>query len=54
MSAPLWRCQFVVLVNSGSIANLIEISPLSSPKQPEARRIRTGDEVIEVFMVEFR
>jgi CDP-6-deoxy-D-xylo-4-hexulose-3-dehydrase len=35
-----------LLVNSGSSANLIAISVLTSPKLPEARRIWPGDEVI--------
>ena len=37
-----------LLVNSGSSANLIAISALTSPKLPEKRRIRPGDEVITV------
>ena len=37
-----------LLVNSGSSANLIAISALTSPQLPEARRIKTGDEVITV------
>jgi CDP-6-deoxy-D-xylo-4-hexulose-3-dehydrase len=37
-----------LLVNSGSSANLIAISALTSTKLPEARRIRPGDEVITV------
>ena len=37
-----------LLVNSGSSANLIAISALTSPKLPEARRITTGDEIITV------
>ena len=37
-----------LLVNSGSSANLIAISALTSAKLPEARRIRPGDEVITV------
>jgi CDP-6-deoxy-D-xylo-4-hexulose-3-dehydrase len=37
-----------LLVNSGSSANLIAISALTSPKLPEERRIRSGDEVITV------
>ena len=37
-----------LLVNSGSSANLIAISSLTSPKLPEARRIKPGDEVITV------
>ena len=37
-----------LLVNSGSSANLIAISALTSPKLPEDRRIHPGDEVITV------
>jgi CDP-6-deoxy-D-xylo-4-hexulose-3-dehydrase len=37
-----------LLVNSGSSANLIAISALTSSKLPEARRIKPGDEVITV------
>ncbi len=37
-----------LLVNSGSSANLIAISALTSPKLPEDRRIKPGDEVITV------
>lgn len=37
-----------LLVNSGSSANLIAISALTSPKLPEERRIKSGDEVITV------
>ncbi|MFN9622137.1 MAG: lipopolysaccharide biosynthesis protein RfbH [Cyanobacteriota bacterium] len=37
-----------LLVNSGSSANLVAISALTSPKLPEARRIKPGDEVITV------
>ena len=37
-----------LLVNSGSSANLIAISALTSYKLPEARRIKPGDEVITV------
>ena len=37
-----------LLVNSGSSANLIAISALTSAKLPEQRRIKTGDEVITV------
>ena len=37
-----------LLVNSGSSANLIAISALTSPKLPVARRIKPGDEVITV------
>jgi len=35
-----------VLVNSGSSANLVAFSALTSPKVPKTRRIRPGDEVI--------
>ena len=37
-----------LLVNSGSSANLIAISALTSSKLPESRRIKQGDEVITV------
>jgi|694.fasta_scaffold42216_5 CDP-6-deoxy-D-xylo-4-hexulose-3-dehydrase len=37
-----------LLVNSGSSANLVAISALTSPKLPETRRILPGDEVITV------
>ena len=37
-----------ILVNSGSSANLLALSALTSPKLPEDRRIRPGDEVITV------
>jgi CDP-6-deoxy-D-xylo-4-hexulose-3-dehydrase len=37
-----------LLVNSGSSANLVAISSLTSAKLPEARRIKPGDEVITV------
>jgi CDP-6-deoxy-D-xylo-4-hexulose-3-dehydrase len=37
-----------LVVNSGSSANLIAISALTSPKLPRDRRIRPGDEVITV------
>jgi len=37
-----------LLVNSGSSANLIAMSALTSPELPEARRIKPGDEVITV------
>jgi len=37
-----------LLVNSGSSANLIVISALTSPKLPAERRIKPGDEVITV------
>ena len=35
-----------MLVNSGSSANLVAISALTSPKLPKKRRIKPGDEVI--------
>ena len=37
-----------LLVNSGSSANLVAISALTSAKLPEGRRIKPGDEVITV------
>ena len=37
-----------LLVNSGSSANLVAISALTSSKLPAARRLRPGDEVITV------
>jgi len=37
-----------LLVNSGSSANLVAISTLTSGKLPEERRIKPGDEVITV------
>ena len=37
-----------LLLNSGSSANLVAISALTSPKLPDARRIKPGDEVITV------
>ena len=37
-----------LLVNSGSSANLVAISALTSAKLPEQRRIKPGDEVITV------
>ena len=37
-----------LLVNSGSSANLVAISALTSAKVPEARRLKPGDEVITV------
>ncbi len=37
-----------LLVNSGSSANLVAISALTSSKLPEERRIKPGDEVITV------
>lgn len=35
-----------LLVNSGSSANLLAVSALTSPKIPDKRRLRPGDEVI--------
>jgi CDP-6-deoxy-D-xylo-4-hexulose-3-dehydrase len=35
-----------ILVNSGSSANLLAVAALTSPKLPEEKRLRTGDEVI--------
>lgn len=37
-----------LLVNSGSSANLVAISTLTSSKLPESRRLKPGDEVITV------
>ena len=37
-----------LLVNSGSSANLVAISALTSPKLPDIKRIKPGDEVITV------
>ena len=37
-----------LLVNSGSSANLVAISALTSAKLPEEQRIKPGDEVITV------
>ena len=37
-----------LLVNSGSSANLVAVSALTSPKLPDGRRIKPGDEVITV------
>ena len=37
-----------LLVNSGSSANLVAISALTSPKLPDGKRIKPGDEVITV------
>ena len=36
----------VLLVNSGSSANLLALTALTSPKIPDKRRLRPGDEVI--------
>jgi len=38
--------KYTLLVNSGSSANLLALTALTSPKIPEKRRLRTGDEVI--------
>jgi CDP-4-dehydro-6-deoxyglucose reductase, E1 len=46
--AAFLRVRHSLLVNSGSSANLVAISALTSPKLPEARRIKPGDEVITV------
>ena len=35
-----------ILVNSGSSANLLAVSALTSPKLPAERRVRPGDEII--------
>ena len=40
--------RYSLLVNSGSSANLVAISALTSTKLPETRRIKPGDEVITV------
>ena len=40
--------RYSLLVNSGSSANLVAISALTSPKLPKSRRIKPGDEVITV------
>jgi CDP-4-dehydro-6-deoxyglucose reductase, E1 len=40
--------RYSLLVNSGSSANLVAISALTSAKLPEARRLKPGDEVITV------
>jgi CDP-6-deoxy-D-xylo-4-hexulose-3-dehydrase len=37
-----------LLVNSGSSANLVAISALTSPRLPDSRRLKPGDEVITV------
>ena len=42
----------MVLVNSGSLINLISISALTSPKLPEGKQVLLGDGVIEIFLVE--
>jgi CDP-6-deoxy-D-xylo-4-hexulose-3-dehydrase len=40
--------RYSLLVNSGSSANLVAISALTSPKLPAEKRIKPGDEVITV------
>ena len=40
--------RYSLVVNSGSSANLVAISALTSSKLPESRRINPGDEVITV------
>src|SRR5947209_11404327 len=45
--ARFWGLRHAVLVNSGSSANLVALSCLTSPKLGE-RRLRPGDEVITV------
>src|SRR5205085_9705343 len=45
--ARFFGCRFSVLVNSGSSANLLAISALTSPKLGD-RRLVPGDEVITV------
>ena len=42
-----WECAQCLLVNSGSSANLVALSALTSPRLGE-RRLRPGDEVITV------
>jgi CDP-6-deoxy-D-xylo-4-hexulose-3-dehydrase len=46
--AELLGVKHSLLVNSGSSANLIALSALTSHKHPEHKRIRPGDEVITV------
>ncbi len=46
--AALLGVKHSVLVNSGSSANLVALSALTSPKLPAPKRIRPGDEVITV------
>jgi CDP-6-deoxy-D-xylo-4-hexulose-3-dehydrase len=46
--AALLGVRSALLVNSGSSANLIALSALTSFKLPEERRIRPGDEVVTV------
>ena len=47
ISAAFWACA-KAFSNSGSSANLVAISTLTSAKLPEQRRIKPGDEVITV------
>ena len=49
--AALMGVRHRLLVNSGSSTNLNAISALTSPKLPEARRIRPDDGVIEMLTV---
>ena len=44
--ASFFGVKHTLLVNSGSSANLLALTALTSPKIPEKRRLRTGDEVI--------
>jgi CDP-6-deoxy-D-xylo-4-hexulose-3-dehydrase len=46
--AALLGVKHSLLVNSGSSANLVALSALTSHKLPEKRRLRPGDEVITV------
>ena len=43
-----WGVRHSLLINSGSSANLVAISTLTSAKLPDRRRIKPGDEVITV------
>jgi len=45
--AQFWGLRHAVLVNSGSSANLVALTCLTSPKLGE-RRLRPGDEVLTV------
>jgi len=45
--ARFWRIRYATLVNSGSSANLLALSCLTSPLLEE-RRLRSGDEIITV------
>ena len=44
--AGILKVKRSILVNSGSSANLLAISALTSPKLPADRRVRPGDEII--------